>query len=128
MSYFLFLDDERMPKSVTWVGLPAANWVIVRNYEEFCNIINTKGIPIFVTYDHDLGPEAYQEGHTKKFLSFDYSNIQEKTGYDCAKFLIENCLDNNADHPNFAVHSMNPVGVENIASLINSYNFFRKQV
>lgn len=126
MSYYLFLDDERVPSSVKWVDLPAVSWVIVRNYDDFCVAINTKGIPNFVTYDHDLGMQAYMEGHSKKFLSFDYNNITEKTGLDCAKFLIECCLDNDVKHPPFTVHSMNPVGKENIERLINSYNNSRE--
>jgi hypothetical protein len=45
-----------------------------------------------------------------------------KTGLDCAKFLVEYCLDNQIHKINFQVHSQNPVGKENIESLLNNFN------
>lgn len=123
MKYYLFLDDERKPSSVTWVQLPLVPWTIVRNYEDFVKVIDKQGIPHFITYDHDLGPQAYNEGHFQKFLAFDYDNITEKTGMDCAKYLVSKCMDLGIKHPEcFWVHSMNPIGAENIQSYIISYN------
>lgn len=47
----------------------------------------------------------------------------EKTGYDCAKWLIDYCIDNDLELPKkVLVHSMNPTGAENIKSLFNTYN------
>jgi hypothetical protein len=46
--YKLYLDDERFPKL-------SNDWVIVRDFEEFKNCINTKGIPSEISFDHDLG-------------------------------------------------------------------------
>ena len=48
--------------------------------------------------------------------------IIEKTGYHCAKWLINYCMDNNLELPNeIIIHSMNPYGSENIKSLFNTY-------
>ena len=48
MSYKLFLDDERFP-------VDPENWIIVRNYFEFMNVLNEMGPPAYVSFDHDLG-------------------------------------------------------------------------
>lgn len=40
---YLFLDDIREVKDVTWVKLPERNdWKIVRSYDEFVNFIQKK--------------------------------------------------------------------------------------
>lgn len=89
----LFLDDVR-PVPDGFVG--------VRSYREFVLYIQQNELPQFISFDHDLG--------------------EEKSGFDCAEFLVEYCLDRNIPTINFAVHSQNPVGKENIESLLNSYN------
>ena len=114
---FLFLDDYRNPKDVKWVKLPSHKWDIVRNFEEFSDYILKNGIPKFVAYDHDLADEHYGQNNV-----IDYKNLKEKTGYDCAKFLVEICASKNIKHPDFVVHSLNPAGKANIQAFINSYN------
>jgi hypothetical protein len=42
----------------------------------------------------------------------------EKTGYDCAKWLVEYCVEHGLKFPEYVVHSMNPVGKENILSYV----------
>lgn len=74
----------------------------VYNVDEFIAYIMAYGVPGFISFDHDLG-----EGGT---------------GYDCAKFLVEYCLDIGVSHINFTVHSQNPVGKENIEKLLNNFN------
>jgi hypothetical protein len=122
MYYNLFLDDERLAKNVTWINISLVSWTIVRSYNDFVSIVNKNGIPAMVSYDHDLGPEAMTEAMFKQFLSFDYKNVKEKTGMDCAKFLVQKCMDLGIAHPPFTVHSINPVGKENIEKYINNYN------
>lgn len=125
---YLFLDDVRTPKEVTWVDLPLIgfeNWVIVRSYEGFKKVIELNKIPKFVTYDHDLADEHYQQANTiteDGEIKFDYTKTKEKTGYDCAKWLVEKCIEWGIPHPPFAVHSLNPVGAENIRKYIENYN------
>jgi hypothetical protein len=43
------------------------------------------------------------------------------SGYDCAKWLVEYCMDNDLDLPNWIVQSANPVGKDNINGLLNNY-------
>lgn len=118
MSKFLFLDDYRVPKDVKWVELPEHyDWHIVCNFNEFVDYIKKNGIPDFVAYDHDLA-----DAHYTKSDFIDYNNYKEKTGYDCAKFLVSLCASKNIEHPDYIVHSLNPAGKANIESLINSYN------
>lgn len=74
----------------------------VYTYEEFVAFITEKGLPDFISFDHDLG--------------------LGKTGYDCAKWLVEYCLDHENSLPEFVVHSQNPVGKENIETLLNNFN------
>lgn len=118
--YNLFLDDVRQPTDVTWVSLPNVKWTIVRNYKEFCEVIRKNGMPEFVAYDHDLSDAHYGDGlHNDEI---DYTKYNEKTGYDCAKWLVYECFVNKLKHPDYVVHSMNPVGAKNIISYVESYN------
>lgn len=137
MSYNLFLDDMRQPGDVTWVWIPNVKWEIVRNYNEFVSIVRERGVPDFVAFDHDLADEHYQvmlkeceyaSNKNTAFISddseqgglnvtFDYG--AEKTGYDCAKWLVDYCADNDRLFPLYEVHSMNPVGTARIHNYIH---------
>jgi len=114
MSYILFLDDMRNPSDVTWVYFPrsAEDTIIARNIEEFTSYITEHGVPKFVCFDHDLADSHYGDQNCE------YSD--EKTGYHCAKFLVDYCHDNDLSFPDYVIHSMNPVGKENIIQYINS--------
>lgn len=126
MSYVLFLDDERIPDQVTWAQFPRYEMTfIVRNYDQFVNQITLHGLPKFVCFDHDLADTHYEvmleenkytydDGDLKK--TFDYGS--EKTGYDCAKWLVDYCVDRNCKFPDHVVHSMNPAGKERIQGYI----------
>lgn len=124
MSYNLFLDDDpgRIPHKLSWIELPLVEWTIVRNYNDFVNIIATNGLPSIISFDHDLGDGAYKEyfraHHSDKTINYD--NIKEKTGYDCAKFVANYCVDNNKPLPVYYVHSMNGMGALNICSILES--------
>lgn len=113
----LFLDDIRYPHEVYQYTKKdiflIKDWDIVRNYEQFMNRIKERGLPEIVSFDHDLADEYY--------LGPDSLHYTEKTGYDCAKWLIEYCMDNGLDLPKFYCHSMNPVGKENILSLLKNF-------
>lgn len=127
----LFLDDIRLPHDVTWGNIPhiyqKLEWDIVRNYDEFVSYIRENGLPKgYISFDHDIHesqytPEEYWNDFTKS-KEYQLANpSKEKTGLDCAKFLVEYCLYHGFDLPNWKVHSMNPVGRENIISELNSY-------
>jgi hypothetical protein len=123
MSYNLFLDDIRQPEQAA-LYMPAwmtplylkEKWEIVRNYGQFIGAIRRKGMPDIISFDHDLARAHYDPRTWKQGFVY-----KEKTGLDCAKWLIEYCLDKKVDMPTIYVHSQNPVGKKNIESLINNY-------
>jgi hypothetical protein len=125
MSYYLFLDDIRQISDVRkYCNLPNINdeeWTVVRSYKEFVDIITLRGVPQFVSLDHDLGISHY--GHDLNNDAIPYDSYKEKTGYDCAKWLVAYCFfEKNIKHPPYVVHSMNPIGKKNIESYIEFYN------
>jgi len=125
--YNLFLDDIRNPKDVTWIELPLVEWVIVRNYKEFVDIILRNNVPLRVSYDHDICEEHYPggvgiyEGDPRiKTIKLDYDSYKEKTGYHCALFLVNYCIDHHLPLPTYYIHTLNPVGRMNITSVMES--------
>ena len=125
----LFLDDVRIPKDA--IGLVSDkhnqfyfsnDWDIVTNYDDFVEYIELNGVPKFVSFDHDLGDTAMDEYFRNVATNgtLDYDNIEEKTGLDCAKFLVEYCADENQPLPEYLVHSANPAGKENIEKFLEN--------
>lgn len=116
---YLFLDDERVPSGVTWdPEFPLGKqWFIVRDIDQFKKVIdwNLENIE-HIAFDHDLGPNHYPRSVTDMG---DHSD--GRTGMDCAKYLVDQCIERNIKIPNFSVHSMNPAGRENIRSLLNGF-------
>lgn len=115
----LFLDDIRNPNEA--IGLVHSDldhfyiqgdWLIVRNYFDFCGLIQKSGLPDLISFDHDLADDGY-----KLYPDDSYT---EKTGYECAKWLVDWCLENNKQLPKFVVHSANPVGKKNIEIYLNN--------
>ena len=111
-----WVDDERDPFSKEWNqvatnkeyihGKPMIIWA--KSYHEFVRYMdiatNNGGsvwFPSLVCFDHDLG--------------------SEETGLDCAKYLVNACMEHNIDLPHYSCHSSNPAGRENILSYLNSY-------
>ena len=128
----IYLDDVRTPKD--------KDWMVVRNYHEFVNLVQKLGLRNIATIslDHDLGDSAMTEYHTNVSPNFklDYENITEKTGYDAAKFLVDeyytqnperlemNYFDRKKEPVNFPIvltHSANPIGSANIMGYINNF-------
>lgn len=111
MSYCLFLDDERMPINAFTYTMNQRyveyHWVIVRSYKDFIKCIENNGMPSIISFDHDLGDVNNDNG--------------EKTGYDCVKWLIDYCMDNKCEFPQYMFHTMNNVGKENMELLIQNY-------
>lgn len=98
----MYLDDLRTP-------IEEFDFV-VRNYNEAISIIKIHGVPNFISFDHDLGVDSED-------------NLL-KSGYDLAKWLVESDLDNNYKLPSnfrYKVHSQNPIGKQNIISLLEGY-------
>lgn len=124
MSYNLFLDDIRQPTACCNYIYPVQNrplyyqkeWTIVRNYEEFVQMIEKQGLPELISFDHDLADVHYDPDARRE--TFEY---KEKTGYECAKWLIEYCTNKNLVLPEFLIHSQNPIGAENIKLLLLNF-------
>jgi hypothetical protein len=118
MSYKLFLDDIRLPKDVRWMQMPLGPWIIVRSYDDFVKYIMKHGSPLFVSFDHDLADEHYTGGAG-------YNQYKEKTGYECAKWLVEYCMEYELPLPEYQVHSLNPIGKENIIGYLENFKINR---
>jgi hypothetical protein len=128
----IYLDDVRTPKD--------KDWMVVRNYHEFVNLVQNVGIKNIhtISLDHDLGDSAMNEYHTNVSPNFklNYENITEKTGYDAAKFLVDEFYSKYPERlemdyfikkaepvmfPIVLVHSANPIGSANICGYINNF-------
>ena len=122
----LYLDDVRTPKDPNneWVdGIP--QWEIVRSYDEFVKHIQLNGLDAYevISLDHDLGDSAMNEYYNNVHPNYtlDYSNIKEKTGMDCAKWLVAESMTKGIPLPQIYTHSANPIGSANIMGYINNY-------
>lgn len=125
MTYVLFIDDERNPDDVTWVQFPRDETTfVVRSYDAFVEHVTKCGMPDFVCFDHDLADEHYvamlkeNSDNPVNLLNTIVDYGVEKTGYDCAKWLVDHCADNNYKFPDFVVHSMNPIGRDRIIKYV----------
>lgn len=123
-SYNLFLDDLREPSDAFKYTQDSAyvdkEWEVVRSYDEFVDFIvdkyiNHNDLPALISFDHDLADEHYYREPDE------YEKFTEKTGYDCAKWIINFCLDSDISLPECKVHSMNPVGKHNIRTLLENF-------
>jgi len=118
----VYLDDKRTPVE--------KDWIVVRNYDEFVQKIEEIGLDKIelMSLDHDLGKTAIDEyfNNVSKNYILDYNNIEEKTGYDCAKWLVNKSIDSGIDLPLIYVHSANPIGSANIMGYINNYLMNRR--
>lgn len=125
MKYNLFLDDVRNPlECINYVyalGIrpdtyTENEWTVIRNYEDFIAYITENGLPEKVSFDHDLALIEYDPQHYRETFTY-----LEKTGYDCAVWLVEYCINNDKVLPECFVHSANPIGRENIKCYLNNY-------
>jgi hypothetical protein len=128
MTYNLFLDDMRLPQDAfyytNYMPYITENWVIVRNVSDFTSHIVENGMPKRISFDHDLSEHHY--GILCDLKGNDMMSLHD-TGYSAAKWLIyQHSLHPELDWPEFMVHSMNPVGKENIESLLRSYEKNKK--
>lgn len=132
MKYNIYLDDVRTPVH--------QDWIVVRNYDEFVQKVSELGLDNIkvISLDHDLGDTAMDEyfNNVSPNYVLDYSNIYEKTGYDCAKWLVNHFYDVHPEFileprsekkkiklpfPEIYVHSANPIGSANIMGYVNNF-------
>jgi hypothetical protein len=128
----IYLDDIRTPKD--------GGWVVVRNYNEFVIKVTEIGLNNIdvISLDHDLGDTAMEEyfNNVSPNYTLDYNNIKERTGLDCAKWLVNYFYDTNTEwleltriinlvnginFPLVYTHSANPIGSANIMGYINNF-------
>lgn len=117
----IYLDDIRTPVDNTWT--------VVRNYEEFISMITSIGLENIeiISLDHDLGDTAMKEwlhGVVRNY-QINYDNITEKTGMDCAKWLVRQWMDG-APVVDVVVHSANAIGSANMMGYINNYRHINR--
>lgn len=100
-SYRLYIDDIRTPQSDFDC--------IVRTSQDAIAIMEEKGCPSYISFDHDLGPDSE---------------------YD-SDFIVQWMIEKDLDNPNwipsnfsFHVHSANPIGKKNIESKLSQYLSF----
>ena len=112
----IYLDDVRTPIK--------NDWIVVRNYDEFVAKITEIGLENIsvISLDHDLGPSAMKEWHSNVYHNYElnYDNITEKTGYDCAKWLVDQWMQGKPVVPVYT-HSANAIGSANIIGYVNNY-------
>ena len=101
---FLWLDDKRPAIELHFEPKPPYEfdaWLAADSYSsciERIMMFQRKGIKFHISFDHDLG--------------------EKKTGYDVAKYIVKNQIP-----CTFSIHSMNPVGTENIRELMTHYGY-----
>lgn len=130
----LWLDDRRDPLDPQWRHLLenfySENIIWVKDFNQFIKWISSEGLPTIIFFDHDLAdehytPEEYWDDYARSKAYQDSQVYTEKTGFDCAKWLVEYCLDNNKLLPEYYCHSFNPVGKDNILNLLDNFSLNR---
>jgi len=120
MKTLIWLDDVRNPHTNDWLRFSPLekpfDTVWLKSYKAFTEWITENGLPDGICFDHDLAdfyynPEKYQETVI----------WHEKTGYDCAKWVVDYCIDNEVDLPKWYTQSANEVGKENIDKYLINY-------
>lgn len=126
----IWLDDVRNPFENDWLVFSPVNdyeevlWL--KDYNQFVDYIDTKGLPYAICFDHDLSDFQALKFGTDMLDEVDLPET-EKTGYYCVKYLVDYCLERNLDIPLYNIQSANPVGKENIDGLLKSYKkYFNK--
>lgn len=126
----LFLDDMREPEDCiaymsyrlgTFCSIYKEDWTVVRNYDEFIKAIQDNWREItHISYDHDLAEGHYHKNMQEGVLNYesnDFEDNQNKTGYHAAKYMKDFYDNREIEYPVMFVHSMNPVGTQNIINL-----------
>ena len=97
---FIWLDDER---DINWSRVPDGMAVVqVKTYREAIEKLS-----------------FYIEHKTKLIVDFDHDLGCKRTGYDVAKWIIASGYNN----VRFKIHSMNPVGAQNIREMLLHYGY-----
>jgi len=128
----IYLDDIRTPIE--------EGWIVVRSLAELKDKVLELGLERIshISLDHDLDQTAMAEyfGNVAKNYTIDYSKIEEPTGMDCVRWLVEHFYSKNPKRkmmsrlekksypikfPYITVHSHNPIGAANMSGYINNF-------
>ena len=102
MTYNLFIDDYRKPNDV--VSCLDREWVIARSFEDVKQILQERGAPAYISFDHDMTDLHYAQ---------DYSD--GLTGAHIANYI---CRDLSGFMCPYQVHSWNPEASARIADAV----------
>jgi len=124
MLYRLFLDDWRDPKDcLNYMANRAnelfieyyADWVVVRSFDEFKQTIEENGLPMLISFDHDLDPGGIAPDAVDEYETLGTKN----TGWHCAYWLVNEYLKKTGQKkPLCIIHSVNKVGTKHILDLL----------
>lgn len=95
----MFIDDIRNPIT--------NDWIVIRNSYDAIKFIEENGMVDFISFDHDLGGDDTS-------MIFVHWLIEKDLDEDIIKEMF-----------GFAIHSANPVGAQNIHSLLSNYLKFK---
>ncbi len=141
MSYYLFLDDIRYPHQATIHSsevetehfiipapslqsisqIPDGSWEVVRSYNQFVAIIEARGLPKAVSFDHDLHDEHMRHyfNVTARSGIIEYDKLEHKTGKQCAEYFLDKWRDSkHTKKPKIFIHSANAWGRAEIAKAL----------
>lgn len=128
----IFLDDIRIPSDCmkymskrlgklisTYLDY---DWNVVRNYPEFVKAIDKfKGNITHISFDHDLADGHYHKNMQEGVINYNSEDFNSddfnKTGFHAAKYFKQVYDQEKLEYPVLFVHSMNPVGTQNIINL-----------
>lgn len=100
----IFIDDMRDIRN--YVDCANNNAYQAKSYDDFINkleyVFEGYGKVDEIWFDHDLGEDS-------------------KSGYDCAKYLVNFCIEHEMKLPEWHIQSSNPAGRQNIDSYLKSY-------
>jgi hypothetical protein len=129
---YLMLDDIRHPmhchlhdeqKTLQQAsGIPNESWDIVRSYDEFVGYIETYGVPHVISFDNDLDPLLEVSTYDDMQVTgiYDSNRLKQKTGVDCANWLVEYCTKIQSPIPRYYVHSANSLARPIIRKILNN--------
>lgn len=101
-TWYLFLDDLRIPPETHAPSTEhPAFWTLAQSSEEAKELVRAKGMPKFMSLDHDLGGDDTTMIFLR-WLAYEYWNGTDPL-------------------PAYIIHSANPVGVENICCFMDSW-------
>lgn len=97
----LWIDDIRIPPSQEWIWIQGVN----KAKEYFLTLSSANNADILISLDHDAGDYTKDGGDYINILNWLEESGLVDTGYS------------------FRLHSMNPVGVQNMRAIIQKNNW-----